>query len=251
MKKLFLSAGVCLLMAACSSDSYDVANNLESATVTKSYSDLVRELEAEFPDKKVYSESNFPDFSAQIEALQANATEEIPQETNGVSLRAVLPSTIFGPYGSDYYGNRFEAPITLYPGETTKAITAIRIAYTATYVNGIQLYWVNDKKEVSYSPFYGTVGTTDRYVYLADGEHVYQARVLYDAGYIRTIILITNYNVYTFGTATASYYSADVNFMNLNKRLGGIFGRTNGKYLHQIGFYTYTNPTTGGGTEER
>lgn len=227
--------GLAITFTACSNESLLPEDNTEKNVISEkdAYMNFVSELETEYKGKTVYHNYNRPDYSTEIKQLLEKSIEitgEDEPTTRSVS------GMSYGPWGGTS-GYPFDARLTLYPGETWKKLSAIKIR-AHKYIDAIQLYWVNDKGNASCSAQYGRDGGDEYWIFLAPNEYIIGANIKY-AKLVDNLTLITNFNVHTFG-GSGGKSTANLNFGISGYQLHGVYGRSD-KFIDNIGFYCYPN----------
>lgn len=223
---LFLSM---ILGVSCSNEEIEVISPVEKE---KSYAEFISELKSEFPEKTVYHDFNRPDFSKEVGDLLKDC---ISSDENETTTRATLYGQAYGPWGGPG-GSSFNAPLTLYTGESWKKLTAIKMKY-GKYIDGLQLYWVNDLGQASSSSYFGGPGGSESWVFLASDEYITGLKI-YWGKYVDNITFITNHNVYTFGGPGGGMTYLNFGFSGF--QMHGIYG-SYGKILDKLGVYCYPN----------
>lgn len=226
-----------LLLSCTEEESFSSSYNTQkesiiiSEEIQETYNEFIDRLKRENVGKNIYYGDNFPDVSDEVEKLQKQL--KASRSTNEV--QATMPAVTYGPWGGNG-GTPFDARAVLYPGETWKKLTAIKIR-SGRLIDAIQLYWVNDKGEASNSPQFGKNGGTEQWIFLQPSEHI-TGVVIRHGRLIDNLTFITNYSVYSFGGTGGT--STSLNFGISGYQLHGIFGRAD-RLLDNIGLYCYSN----------
>lgn len=237
--KVFIYVLLCGIIFSCTTDN-DFAINEASPTTDSevidqdAYIKFIKSLEEQYDGKPVYHNFNRPDFSKEIAELLVNSKEETFQEEGNFTKS--FNEVAYGPWGGNG-GTAFDARLILQSGETGKKLTAIKVRHGAI-IDAIQLYWINNKGQSSYSPQYGGSGGTESWLYLSDGEYITGFNIK-SGNKVDNITFVTNYGVYTFG-GPGGANSANLNFGISGFQLHGIYGRSGNK-LDKIGIYCYPN----------
>lgn len=225
---------VCMLMSC--DKNFDQNNEVTSSDQERiDYLAYVEQLEKEFPGKNIYHNYNPQELTEEIKTLLATSIED-NMEMQSVLTRSFNPQVIiFGPWGKEKGFTPFKAPLVSSPTDIQKRLYGIRV-WHKTYINAIQLYWIDNNGVITNSSVFGTKTGNEGYVGLGKGDAIIRARVK-AGGYIDNLLFESKYNIWAFG-GTGGTSTADINFADTGLQMHGMYGFA-GTYVSQLGFYCY------------
>ncbi|MDU1904631.1 MAG: hypothetical protein E6772_07600 [Dysgonomonas sp.] len=226
---------ICVFVS-CNNDLAENQNEVVNLEKEKTdYLAYVEQLQKEFPGKTVYHQYNMPEVSEDVKSLfTANDSENDGED---MQLRiADLYKNHLGPWGNAS-GTSFSCTE---PVNSSNRLMGIQVTY-GSYINSIQLVWVDSYGSFTLSPIFGVSRGNTGYLALDEYDVITRIRVKHQ-GYINSILFESKNGVWLFGGTGGGEIGEAVDDAGFD--ICGVFGSyaSGVSNIGKIGFYYYQKP---------